>query len=178
MSRGDNAANGRVNHTNQQSTATHATSPPPPSFAVAAATTSGDATVLIGGARRAPPPPELLSCALQLRCKGSRSAVRSLAWLGAYADLRAQEGTSRGPHEQVFVVAIQSPSRLLVFARAPPFPNARFIPHSRSTPRSSVGSKSRDVKRSQSTSSREVRFAPSVRGAGTCDVSRRVASFL
>ncbi len=43
-----------------------------------------------------PPLLELLPHALQLPHKGSRSAVCLLAWLGAYAELRAQEGTCRG----------------------------------------------------------------------------------
>jgi hypothetical protein len=175
---GDNAANGGVNHTNQQSTATHAASLPPPSIAVAIATTAGDMTVLIGGARHAPPPPEFLLCTLQLCRNGLHLAVRLLAWLGVYAELRAQEGNSRGHSEQVFILAIWLLSHLLVFAHALPFPNARFIPHSRLMPQSPGGSKLHNVKQSQSTLSREVRFTPSVCRAGTCGMSHCIALFL
>jgi hypothetical protein len=54
----------------------------------------------------ADPSPELFPHALQLHCKGSRLVVHLLAWLGAYAELRAQEGTSRGHHEQNIFLSV------------------------------------------------------------------------
>jgi hypothetical protein len=74
----------------------------------------GDTVVLIGGSWAVgyivgpppPPPPELLPHALQLHREGLHLAVRSLVWLGVYTDLRAQEGTSRVPHDQYLLECV------------------------------------------------------------------------